>query len=134
MTISHREIVIIILLCVTCLTYTLTVVYVPKLSKDALEILKYIAIAIVSYYLGTLSKKEEKCQCNIIPRAKIDIEHLKYLRNIGLIMLGFGIALVVQHVVLYGVDFSFISHEWVGLYVIIASLVILGFVKKLKGW
>ena len=134
MTISHREIVIIILLCVTCLAYTLTVVYVPKLSKDALEILKYIAIAIVSYYLGTLSKKEEKCQCNIIPRTVIDIEHLKYLRNIGLIMLGFGIALVVQHVVLYGVDFSFISHEWVGLYVIIASLVILGFVKKLKGW
>ena len=87
----------------------------------------------MSYYLGTLSKKEEKCQCNIIPRTKMDIEHLKYLRNIGLIMLGFGIALIIQHVVLYGVDFSLISHEWIGLYTVIASLVILGFVKKLKG-
>jgi len=84
------------------------------------ELLKYVTIAIVSYFFGK--------------SRKIEALHLKkpYLIRTGLMGIGFGVALIISHVALFGVDLlDPFGHEWIGLYVLITSMIALGLAKRM---
>lgn len=81
------------------------------------ELLKMVTIAIVSYEFGRTS----------IPTTwRVEEE---YVRRAATLAFGFGLALIVQHFVIYG-GFDAIwkdplGHEWIGIYLIIASMLLL---------
>ena len=88
------------------------------------ELLKYVTIAIVSCYLGRASGARD-----------IGIGHITkaYCIRAGLIGLGFGTALILSHAVLFGIDPIWkdpLGHEAIGLYIVIASMVAMGWAKE----
>ena len=87
------------------------------------DLLKYVTIAIISYYFGKSSG------------AKPHALHVskEYLFRGGLIGIGFGIALIVSHAVLFGIDPIWkdpLGHEWIGVYILIASMIVMGYAKS----
>jgi len=123
-----RETVILILLLIVALIHVATMVLAPQYIKDTLEILKYVVIAIVAYYLGYSQRelKHVKANPDIFKEKKVEI------RRLGYIFVGFGIGLIIEHVVCHGVDLTLISHEWVGLFVLIAGLLMIGYTQEPK--
>lgn len=53
------------------------------------------------------------------------------LRRVGYILFGVGVALLGEHIVVYGYTelWDFLGHEWLGLLSIIASFIMLGLEK-----
>ena len=85
------------------------------------ELLKMVTIAIVSYEFG---------------RTDVAIEHVRkqYVRRSALIALGFGVALIVHHAIVFGgfdpIWEDPLGHEWIGLYIVIASMICLSLKNK----
>lgn len=87
------------------------------------DLLKYVTTAIIA--------------CHYFKYAVLAIKskHIskEYLFRSGLMGIGFGIALIVSHVVLFGIDPIWedpLGHEWLGLYILIASMIAMGYAKS----
>jgi len=80
------------------------------------DLLKLVTVAIVSYEFG---------------RVTPTLAHLEpgYVRRAAALALGFGIALVVEHFIVYGGFDSILEdplgHEWIGVYLIVFSMILL---------
>lgn len=89
------------------------------------ELLSLVVVAVVSYAFG-YSKR----------RAREQYGHAKpeYVSRLAYILMGLGIGLILQHAVLFGIDLTptelLLGHEWIGLYAVVVSMVMLGMVKR----
>jgi len=129
-----RETVIVILLCIVALMYVATIIYQPSLAKDMLEIFKYVVIAVISFYLGYAIKEKSNYMSNPSKFENVFKKRAVEFNRIGYVAVGFGVALILQHIICFGVDFSLISHEWVGIYLTIAGLFLIGLTEKYVGF
>jgi len=118
-----RELIILALLLIVFGMYLATLVFAPSYAKDLLEIFKYVVVAVVAYYLGYTTREVTGPKRRTNSAGGLTNEQV---RRLGYIAVGFGIALIIQHVVLYGVDLTLLSHEWVGLMVLIGGLLMIG--------
>lgn len=104
-------------------------------SRRVGELLTIVVISLCTYYLGYSRKFQERCSKNKEFKAKYEHITKKTISRLAYIFLGIGIALIIQHVVLFGVDLEFkellLGHEWIGLYIIILAMYLLGISKKL---
>jgi len=106
-------------------------------SAQALkELLTIVTVAIVSYYLGYTVKQRNAVKNCSLPS---NIAHLTstYVRRLGYIAIGFGIALIIEHVVTCGVDLTPVTelltgHEWIGLYCLIVGMIAVGISKSMS--
>ena len=94
-------------------------------TERAFELLKIVVVAIVSfeggYYAGS------RAMLRMRPLVKPEHITRQYLKRLGFIAIGFGMALLLEHIVVYGrVDWAdFTGHEYIGLYMIIAGFIAL---------
>lgn len=121
-----RDLVIITLMLLVALMYIVTIIFQPSLAKDVLEIVKYVVIAVISFYLGYAFREKN----SYVSNPSVFKEKAIELNRIGYIAVGFGVALILQHVICFGVDLNLISHEWVGLYITIVGLILIGLTQK----
>jgi len=140
---SERLIVISLTLILTFTSYTILCITNHEEYTKPLEIiLVSLVTAITSYYLAQhykASREAYREASNPHRLLKImNIAHLNYneLARICYIILGIGIALLLQHAVCYMIDLELsellFGHEWIGLYLIIISMIGLGILKKLQ--
>lgn len=125
----------VISLCLALLLVCYTVLTILYPSSEVTElmsrVLTVVAITVATYYLGY-----SKCLHTLTRLNPTVIKHWvpKYIKRLGYIVLGFGIALIVQHVVLYGVDLDptelILGHEFWGLYCVIVGMVLIGLSNK----
>ena len=92
-----------------------------------------IMIAAVSYYFGYGMGQFQ----NPYPQpSPMEIKHLrrKYIRRICYVFLGAGISLIIEHLVTNGrFDWGdWLGHEWIGLYMVIASMLIIAKLSQRK--
>ena len=125
-----REIVIITLMLLVATIYIATIIFLPSLAKDVLEIVKYVVIAVISFYLGYAFRERNSYVSNPMRCNNEFKKKMVEIARIGYIAVGFGVALIIQHVVQYGVDLSLISHEWIGLYILVVGMLMIGLAKK----
>jgi len=117
--------------------YIVTLIYRPEYAPKMAELLSIVVVAIVSFYLGYSKGVVESTQTTTQSIAQ-QVAHITkpYLRRLGYIAIGFGIALILQHVVCHGVDLELpellVGHEFIGLYCLIAGMVMVGLTKKLN--
>ena len=99
------------------------------------ELLSIVVIALVTYYLGYSQRQRRELQN---PRFREKYGHItkKNISRLGFFFLGVGVALLVSHAVLFGIDLELkellLGHEWIGLFVIIISMYMIGISKKLN--
>ncbi len=127
-----RESVVLLTLAVVALMYVATVFALPHLANDVLELAKYVVIAIVAYYLGYARRevsatRRASADPSVIEAIRERLADLRTeLSRIGYIMIGFGTALILHHVVTQGVDLTILSHEWIGILALIAGMLFIG--------
>ena len=92
-----------------------------EVTKSILELIKYVTVAVISFYFGryslTLKVTLRKNIANILAR-------------IGYIAIGAGLALVLHHVILYGCDWTILSHEWGGILLLTIGCLMVAYAKK----
>ena len=104
-------------------------------AKPIGELLTIVVIAMVSYWLGYAKRESTVLKSN--PKYAAQMLHISksYIKRLGYIAVGFGIALILQHVVCSGIDLELtellLGHEWIGLYCLIAGMIMIGMSKKL---
>jgi len=96
------------------------------------ELLTIIVVAAASYYLGY-----SKQQHNSASKNPATIQHFvpKQVSRLGYWFVGFGMALILQHIICHGIDLIpselLLGHEWIGLYCIVAGMIMIGYAKKI---
>ena len=96
------------------------------------ELLTIIVVAAASYYLGY--SKQQHCSASRNPGA---IQHFvpKQVSRLGYWFVGFGMALILQHIICHGIDLIpselLLGHEWIGLYCVIVGMIMIGYAKKI---
>ncbi|RLE54382.1 MAG: hypothetical protein DRJ40_11105 [Thermoprotei archaeon] len=136
---TSRDIIAIIVFLGLLIAYiAVALLYGTEEARDLGQLLTLVTVAIVSYYLGYTYREKKQVTTQLTNKSiNVNIAHarISYLRRLGYISIGFGIALILQHVVCYGVDITPLSelllgHEWIGLYAIIIGMVIIGMTQK----
>ena len=116
MEISRRLLEVIVFLSLL-IAYTVLAYFNNPNAELVGELLKMVTIAIVSYEFGRVS----------VPTTR-HVER-EYVRRLATLTLGFGIALIVHHFIVYGgfdpIWEDPLGHEAIGLYLIIASMIVL---------
>jgi len=133
---TSRDIVAIVVFISLLTSYvTCSALGLTEPAHSLKELLTIVTVAIVSYYLGYSVKQRNAVKNCSLPS---NIAHLTstYVRRLGYIAIGFGTALIIEHVVTSGVDLTPITelltgHEWVGLYCLIAGMVAVGLSKSM---
>jgi len=103
-------------------SYTVLAYYNNPSADLVGELLKMVTVAIVSYEFGRV--------------ATPTVRHIEreYVRRTAALTLGFGIALIVHHAIVFGgfdpIWEDPLGHEWIGLYVIVASMICLSLKNK----
>jgi len=125
--ISSREIIVITLYIVLSVSYViLSVTGHEENAKTLGQLLTVLTVAVASYYLGyTRQKKTELVSFHL---------EKKYVKKLGYVLFGFGIGLLLQHIICHGIDLTpatelLVGHEWIGLYSIIASMLLIWWSK-----
>jgi len=132
--IEARDIIAIILFLGVLLAYIFALIYQSPTSKDLAQLLTIVVVAIVSYYLGYSRRIISNIKITSSPTSR----HLtrSYIMRLGYIAIGFGIALILQHVVCYGINLEpselLLGHEWIGLYALVAGMLMIGWAKKIQ--
>ena len=125
--ITARELIVIVVFITLSLSYCLLVLKGFRDESNRLgELLTVVTIAIVSYYLGYTQRQRRGCS-----RGLVSFEDVKKTaKRLGYIACGFGIGLILQHLVLYGIDLKItellLGHEWIGLYCLIIGMILVG--------
>jgi len=136
---TGRDIVILVVFLGLLIGYiTVSLMYGVDKARDLAQLLTLVTVAVVSYYLGYSVREKKQVTTQLTNKSiNVNIAHarISYLRRLGYISIGFGIALILHHVVCYGVDITPLSelllgHEWIGLYAIIIGMVIIGMTQK----
>jgi len=130
---TSRDLIAIVTLALLLISYTVLAVFEPtgEPTKRLGELLSIVVIAIVTYYLGYSRRIHYEAKSN-----PTTIGHWvpHYVKRLGYILLGFGIALIIQHVVCYGVDLEptelLLGHEFLGTYCVIVAMILIGLSKK----
>jgi len=131
--ITARELIVIVVFITLSLSYCLLVLKGFRDESNRLgELLTVVTIAIVSYYLGYTQRQRRGCS-----RGLVSFEDMKKTaKRLGYIACGFGIALIIQHLVLWGIDLEItellLGHEWIGLYCLVIGMFLVGLGKKNK--
>jgi len=113
MEISRRLLEVIVFLSLL-IAYTI-LAYFNNPNTDLVgDLLKMATIAIISYEFGRVSE------------TRALIGEMAYFRRVLELTLGFGLALIVQHFIIYGgfdpIWEDPLGHEWIGLYLVILAL------------
>ena len=121
---NEEKVLYFITLITICLMITYNVCVVTGHSNEARrigELLTIIVIALTSYYFG-YSKRHTSGSISHITK--------KTINRLGYVLLGVGLTLLCSHAILFGIDLTFsellLGHEWIGLYVIIVSMICIG--------
>ncbi|RLJ03203.1 MAG: hypothetical protein DRP11_01420 [Candidatus Aenigmatarchaeota archaeon] len=99
------------------------------------ELITIVVMAVVSYWLGYSQRRVTIIKSK--PNFDKQYAHVtkEYVKRLGYMAIGFGIALIVQHAVLFGIDLSFsellLGHEWIGLYCLVTGMVMIGLAKRI---
>jgi len=133
---TSRDIVaIIVFVCLLVGYITCSALGLTDSAQALKELLTIVTVAIVSYYLGYSVKQRNAVKNCSLPS---NIAHLttNYIKRLGYIAIGFGVALIIEHVVTSGVDLTpvtelLLGHEWIGLYCLIAGMVAVGLSKSM---
>ena len=120
---------------------TVMAVSTALLIKGYIDMQTYgqIMVAAVSYYFGYGMGQFQNPYPQPSPSPQpspMEIRHLrrKYIRRICYVFLGAGISLIIEHLVTYGrFDWGdWLGHEWIGLYMVIASMLAIAKLSQRK--
>lgn len=110
-----REQIIVILLLIVTLIHVVTIIVQPQYAKDTIEIVKYVVIAIISFYLGYSFKREEYGKyCNMEK-----IEHLKIVKSYK-----YNKMLIIFTCIGYAIAFGIVMDIFTTVFLVIASILI----------
>lgn len=119
---NRLELYAITVLALIVMTTLLAYMHSPYTEK-AFELLKIVIVAIVSFEGGYYSGLRVMLQAKYL----VAPQHIRrtYLKRLGYIALGFGMALLLEHVVVYGrIDWGdYTGHEYIGLFMIIIGFI-----------
>jgi len=131
--ITARELIVIVVFITLSLSYCLLVMKGFREESNRVgELLTVTTIAIVSYYLGYTQRQRRGCKSGLVSFEDVK----KTAKRLGYLACGFGIALIIQHLVLWGIDLEItellLGHEWIGLYCLFIGMILVGLGKKNK--
>jgi len=99
------------------------------------ELITIVVTAIVTYYLGWSQRQMSSVKSS--SKLAHEYGHItkQNIARLGYVAIGFGIALILEHIICYGIDLELtellVGHEWIGLYAIAVGMVLIGYAKKL---